>query len=192
MKGRLMHILHRWWENGWNCFCFVSQIKSQQDSSIFFSLVLFQSPSSVLSSSWQFSIFLYLFWLQDGQEMIGRPLQDCVRFWCWQCLQATWMKCPAIDLYRDLLHVHFSCWDRIYSLHKSLRYFQLPFISRWDWSMVFEDGVWECVGKGKAKGHLCCVYFVLFLIWFLLDLLRNLYLFIFPLSFLAFSFLVTQ
>lgn len=29
------------------------------------------------------------------------------------------MKCSAIDLYRDLFQVQFSCWDHIYSLHKS-------------------------------------------------------------------------
>lgn len=32
------------------------------------------------------------------------------------------MKCPAIDLYTDLLQVQFSCWDHVYSLHKTSWY----------------------------------------------------------------------
>lgn len=30
-----------------------------------------------------------------------------------------WMKCLAIDLYRDLFQVQFCCWDHVYSLHNS-------------------------------------------------------------------------
>lgn len=159
--------LHRWWGNGWNCFALFNRLKAGKTVVFSPSLFSFSSLFIICSvSCCQFFIFLYLFWLQDGQEMIGWPLQDCTRFRCWQGWLATWMKRPAIDLYRDLLQVQFSCWDCIYSLHKSLRHLSASFYFRCDWSMVLENWVWECVGKRKAKGHSFYVHFVLFLRWF--------------------------
>lgn len=90
-----------------------------------------------------------------------------------------WMKCPAIDLYRDLFQVQFPCWDHIYSLHKSFWHLStsLYFKVRLIWAL--KSDVWECIGKGKAWSHSCCIHYVFSLMWFFLELLRNLFSFLF-------------
>lgn len=100
-----------------------------------------------------------------------------------------WKKCPAIDLYRDLFQVQFSCWDCIYSLHKSLwhlstsLYFKVRLIHglrKWCLRMY-----WKREGLKSFMLHPLCF---LSLTWFLLELLRNLFAFLFlwvSLSFLS-------